>query len=54
MAIDGGAQGIIVPYVETVEQVRAVVGAVKFRPLKGEALERVMSAGEFPSAQTQA
>ena len=38
MALDGGARGVIAPYVETVEQVRAHVGAVKYRPLKGEKL----------------
>ena len=39
MALDGGAAGVIAPYVETVEQVQALRGAVKFRPLKGERLE---------------
>lgn len=38
MALDGGAQGVIAPYVETVDQVRAHVGAVKYRPLKGQKL----------------
>ena len=38
MALDGGAQGIIAPYIETVEQVRELRGAVKLRPLKGERL----------------
>ena len=36
--LDGGASGIIAPYVETVEEVRALIGAVKFRPLKGKKL----------------
>ena len=38
MALDGGAEGIVVPYVETLEQVRDLRGAVKFRPLKGRRL----------------
>jgi 4-hydroxy-2-oxoheptanedioate aldolase len=38
MAVDAGAHGIIVPYVETVEQVKAMIGAIKYRPLKGRAL----------------
>lgn len=38
MALDGGAAGIVAPYVETVEQVQALRGAVKLRPLKGERL----------------
>lgn len=41
MAMDGGAQGIIVPYVETVEQVQAMVGAIKYRPLKGILLDQI-------------
>ncbi|MSU79903.1 MAG: aldolase [Gemmataceae bacterium] len=38
-ALDGGAGGIIGPYVETPEQVRGLVGAVKWRPLKGRRLD---------------
>lgn len=37
-ALDAGAGGIIGPYVETAEQVRDLVGAVKLRPLKGRRL----------------
>lgn len=37
-ALDAGAGGIIGPYVETAEQVRGLVGAVKLRPLKGRRL----------------
>jgi 4-hydroxy-2-oxoheptanedioate aldolase len=36
--IDGGAVGVVVPYIETPEQVVDLVGAVKYRPLKGELL----------------
>lgn len=39
MILDGGATGVIAPYVETVEQVRRLVGAVKYRPLKGKKLD---------------
>jgi 4-hydroxy-2-oxoheptanedioate aldolase len=35
VALDGGAAGIMAPYVETVEQVHALVGAVKLRPMQG-------------------
>ena len=38
MVLDGGATGVIVPYVESVEQVRELVGAVKYKPLKGARL----------------
>ena len=42
MALDGGAAGIIAPYVETQEQVQALRGAVKKRPLKGERLQEAL------------
>ena len=45
MVLDGGAHGIIAPYVETPEQVMALGGAVKYGPLKGERL-RAALAGE--------
>jgi 2-keto-3-deoxy-L-rhamnonate aldolase RhmA len=53
MALDGGAHGVIVPYVETVEQVQALVGATKFRPLKGQALRSALE-GQFPNDETEA
>ena len=49
MALDAGAQGILAPYCETVDEVREVVGATKWRPLKGELVRRVVEQGEFPS-----
>jgi 2-keto-3-deoxy-L-rhamnonate aldolase RhmA len=36
--LDGGAGGIIGPYVETPDQVRALAGAARWRPLKGDRL----------------
>lgn len=41
-AIDDGAIGIIAPYLEHPEQIRELVGATKYRPLKGEKLEVVL------------
>ncbi len=38
MAVDSGALGIVAPYVEEVEQVKNLVGAVKYSPLKGKIL----------------
>lgn len=38
MALDGGASGIIAPYVESGEQVLELVGAVKNKPVKGKRL----------------
>ena len=39
MALDGGADAVLAPYIETPEQVRALRGAVRLRPLKGERME---------------
>lgn len=46
VALDGGACGIIAPYVETVEQVKALRGAVKLRPLKGRKLQEILDGEE--------
>ncbi len=40
--LDGGAMGLLAPYVETVDQVKNLVGAVKYRPLKGEKLKQIL------------
>jgi len=47
MALDGGAAGIVAPYVESPAEVRALRGAVKMRPVKGCKLGRLL-AGEPP------
>lgn len=38
MVLDGGAKGIVAPYVESSEEVQQLRGAVKIRPLKGRKL----------------
>jgi len=48
MVLDGGACGVIAPYVETVEEVQKLVGAVKTRPIKGNKLERFLSGKSSP------
>ena len=40
--LDGGASGILAPYIESPEQVRELVGAVQLRPLKGERLKEAL------------
>lgn len=45
MALDGGARGIVAPYVETADEVRRLVGAVKLRPLKGRLLQQALFDG---------
>lgn len=38
MALDGGAKGIVAPYIESVDEVKKLRGALKTRPLKGKKL----------------
>ena len=45
-ALDGGASAILAPYIETAEQVKDLVGAVKYRPLKGGKLKRILDGKE--------
>ena len=54
MAMDAGAQGVLAPYCETVEEVKEVVAAAKWRPLKGEAVKNVVDAGQHISDATRA
>ncbi len=46
MMFDAGASGIVAPYVETVEEVKALRGAAKLAPLKGRRLQRIINADE--------
>ncbi|QEG43655.1 HpcH/HpaI aldolase family protein [Roseimaritima ulvae] len=50
MALDDGATGVIAPYIETLEQVRQLVGATKHRPLKGHRLAERLGGQVFESA----
>jgi 4-hydroxy-2-oxoheptanedioate aldolase len=43
MALDAGAEGIVVPYLESLDDARRMAGAVKYRPLKGKLLKDVLS-----------
>ena len=53
MYIDAGAQGILAPYCETVDQVKEVVAAARWRPLKGVLAERAVENNELPSEETR-
>ncbi len=46
-ALDGGASIVLAPYIETVEQVKALVGAVKYRPIKGKKLQQILDGKEI-------
>ncbi len=52
--LDGGAAGIIAPYVESVEEVRTLAGAVKYKPLKGEKLTRLLNGEDTISPASRA
>lgn len=43
MAIDAGAKGVVSPYCESVAEIKTLVGAAKYRPLKGKRLEDALS-----------
>jgi 2-keto-3-deoxy-L-rhamnonate aldolase RhmA len=51
MILDGGAHGIIAPYVETVEEVQALRGAIKWRPLKGQRLQHILTGQTEPEPE---
>ena len=53
-AIDAGAVGVVAPYLESVDQIRDLVGAVKYKPLKGEVLDRALKGEEALSEKVQA
>ncbi|MBT3275922.1 MAG: aldolase [Spirochaetales bacterium] len=50
MVLDGGAEGIVAPYVETTQEVEDLIGAVRYRPIKGEKLSDMMS-GRKPAGE---
>src|SRR5262245_21216484 len=45
--------GVVVPYVEDVEQAKRLAAAAVYRPLKGKALAQVLSGGAWPSEKTR-
>lgn len=45
-AIDAGAKGVVVPYIESASQVLDLVGATKYKPLKGEVLKKYLTGKE--------
>ena len=53
MALDAGADGVLVPYCERISDIRACVAGAKLHPLKGEYLERAFDTGVFPSEKSE-
>lgn len=50
-ALDAGAGAILVPYIENIDDVYELVGAVKYRPLKGKKLKKLLYGEERPTAE---
>ncbi|MEX6690949.1 aldolase/citrate lyase family protein [Danxiaibacter flavus] len=53
-ALDAGAGAILVPYVEDIEDVYDLIGAVKYRPLKGKKLKKLLYGEEKPTDELKA
>ena len=49
--LDGGASGVVAPYLENISDIQDLRGAVKYRPLKGDRLQQTLS-GEVPLDET--
>ena len=52
--IDDGAIGVIAPYLEDVNEIKDLVGATKYRPLKGEKLRQILDGGAKPTTELEA
>ncbi|MCM4167183.1 2-keto-3-deoxy-L-rhamnonate aldolase [Arenibacter antarcticus] len=51
MAKDAGAVGVLAPYIESVSQIQQMVGATKYRPLKGDRLQNILTGKEALSVE---
>lgn len=51
--IDAGAKGIVAPYLESTDQIRDLIGATKYRPLKGEKLNDILFNGQVVDKDLQ-
>lgn len=45
--------GVVVPYLEDVQQTRQLAAAAVYRPLKGEALDRLLAEGKWPGEKSK-
>ena len=53
MAIDAGADGVLVPYTEKIEDVKMCSARAYNNPLKGTYLEKVMNEKKFPNEKSK-
>lgn len=52
-AIDDGAIGVIAPYLENIEEIKELVGATKYRPLKGKKLAKFLASETSPTVELE-
>ena len=52
-ALDAGADGVLVPYCESIEEVQRCAYKLRYHPLKGEYFHRLTQTGELPSEKTR-
>ncbi len=45
--------GVVVPYVEDIEEAKRLAAAALYRPLKGKVLDRALATGKWPSDKTR-
>lgn len=50
---DTFSDGVVIPYAEDVCELKYLIAAAKYRPLKGVALKRLLQKGEWPSDKTR-
>ena len=53
IAKDAGAAGVLAPYCENLDDIRACVATGHYHPMKGAYLRRAVSEGIFPSQETK-
>jgi len=53
MNLDAGAAGILAPYCENKEEIEEMIGAIKWKPLKGKLLENIVKNNKFPSEKSK-
>ena len=53
MGLDAGAAGILAPYCESKSEAEEIVGAVKWKPLKGKLLDDIVTKNIFPSEKSK-
>jgi 2-dehydro-3-deoxyglucarate aldolase len=52
-ACDAYPDGVVIPYAEDINELKHLVAAAKYRPLKGEKLEHLINEGVWPSDKSK-